>query len=101
MPTTKDDRGMAEKWGRIIAEAYAAEAQPPLSPQGQRRLASLLSDHLKPAMVSHLPSEKWCGSANHLLQRWERLFGGRGPRIASVDEVAEMVRMDTRHPPGL
>ena len=22
MPTTKDDRGMAEKWGRIIAEAF-------------------------------------------------------------------------------
>jgi hypothetical protein len=94
MPVLENHRGTAEKWGRIIAEAYAADAQPALSPEGQRRLASLLANHLNPALVSHLPSEKWVSSANHLLQRWERLFGGRGPRIASLDEVAETVRMD-------
>lgn len=101
MALVENYRGTAEKWGRIIAEAYAADAQPPLSPQGQRRLASLLSDHLKPAMAGHLPSEKWCSSANHLLQRWERLFGGKGPRVASLDELAETVRMDPRYPPNL
>jgi hypothetical protein len=87
-------RREAEKWARIIAEAYAEKAEPAMPPELQARLADRVARRLRAAMVTGRSSADWGEYLNSTFDAWERELIGRGPRLVSVDEIAGTVRME-------
>jgi hypothetical protein len=86
-------RQKAEKWAGQIAQAYADRASPSLAPNLQAALASRLAEKLNVAIVIAVPGSDWDSYVNNALDEWERMIGGRGPRLIAVDEVAGAVKM--------
>jgi hypothetical protein len=83
----------AQKWADEIAQAYADRANPSLAPDLQAALASRLADKLNVAIVIAVSGSDWDSYVNNALDEWERITGGQGPRLISVDEAAGTVKM--------
>lgn len=84
---------LAEKWARIIAAAYAAQARAPLTASHQDPLAEQLSSRLTVAITS---GGEWSTHVNLVLNAWERRRRGEGPRLLSLDKLAGTVEMGHR-----
>ena len=81
---------LGEKWGKMIARAYAQQATPRLTPNAQERLACELGRRLSDPLATR---QEWPVRANLTLNVWERREGGEGPRVLSLDIANSSVEM--------
>ena len=93
-----EPRQRATLWGERIAKAYAEKSSPRLLPPVEKALAQRLADKLTADLTNGIPSADWPERLNKLLEEWEEPTARQGPRIATIDEVAETVEMKPATP---
>src|SRR6478609_4136809 len=87
----------AEEWGLIIADAYAAQTRPPLTPQLLQDIRGIVADAVREAEAADAGDIEWCERVNLVLDRGEMsLHAAIGPRLAAIDRVAGTARMAHR-----
>lgn len=96
MNPTEVAQSKAARWAEKIVEAYAAAAKPALPSEAQNGLKQHIADELTITIMLAIPSNGWHDCVNRALGEWEDLTGFSGPRLLSVDEVAETVKMVPR-----
>ncbi|WP_026190613.1 hypothetical protein [Methylobacterium sp. 4-46] len=91
----------ADEWARIIAEAYAAEARPPLTQRLLEEMRVIITEALREAEVANSPDAERCERVNLVLDRSEMsLHAAVGPRLAAIDDAAGQAVMVHRSEAG-
>ncbi|KAB1072465.1 hypothetical protein [Methylobacterium planeticum] len=91
----------AEEWGRIIADAYAAQTRPPLTPQLLEDVRGIVVEAVREAEASGAAEAEWCERVNLVLDRGEMsLHAAVGPRLAAIDDAAGAAVMAHRSEAG-
>lgn len=91
----------ADEWGRIIADAYAAQTRPPLTRQLMDDIRSIVADAVREAEAANVADAEWCERVNLVLDRGEMsLHAAVGPRLAGIDDATGSARMAHRSEAG-
>lgn len=87
-------------WARAVAEAYAADAKPPLTQDLTDQVRALLAQAIESEPVE--PSQAGCPvRLNAALDAFEaELRAVVGPRVASLDDASGTVTMQHRSEAG-
>ena len=77
-----------EEWARVIADAYAAKARPPLTRQILDDVRAVIAEALTDAEACDILEPEWCERVNLVLDRSEMsLHAAVGPRLAAIDDT--------------
>ena len=94
------DRSAAE-WAIIIANAYAAQACPPLTPKLVEQVRDIIAEAVEEAQTAAVPDAELCERINLTLDRTEMsLHAVVGHRVAALDNNAGAALMMHRSEAG-